>query len=86
MRVLLVRGISSGRVAQQARRVVDRQLDVCWLRDMNVLGTVDVYGGAWGWQETFHRLHDLLGNLRFGWSLVSSGIWVVLLDPLLHKN
>ena len=86
MRVLLVRGISSGRVAQQARRIVDRQLDVRWLRDMDVLGTVDVDGGTWGWQEAFHRLQDLLGDLRFSWSLVSSGIGVVLLDPLLHKN
>ena len=86
MRVLLVRGISSGRVAQQGRRIVDGQLDVRWLRDMDVLGTVDVDGGTWGWQEAFHRLQDLLCDLRFSWSLVSSGIWVVLLDPLLHKD
>ena len=59
---------------------------MCWLRDVNVLGTVDVDGGTWGWQEAFHRLHYLLGNLRFSWSFVSSGIWVVLLDPLLHKD
>lgn len=31
MGVLLVRGISSRRVAHQARRVVDSQLDVRWL-------------------------------------------------------
>lgn len=59
---------------------------MCWLRDVNVLGTVDIDGGTWGWQEAFHRLHYLLGNLRLSWSFVSSGIRIVLLDPLFHKD
>lgn len=57
-----------------------------WLRDVNVLGTVDVDGRTWRWQEAFHRLHDLLGNLRLSWSVASFGIRVVLFHPLFHKD
>ena len=41
-----MRGISSGRVALETGRVIDSQLDVCWLRDVNILSTVNVDGGT----------------------------------------
>jgi hypothetical protein len=83
-----MRRISTSWITEHTCWVIYCKLDVCRLRYVNILCTIDVYSSAWRWKEPFHWLQKFSCDARLSWWPVSIdfSIRIVLLNPFFYKD